>query len=319
MSKALITATLVVTAAGFFGMAVSAQVPANPRAADLQKWAIHDDTRPMPPVVDPGPAGPPAPVPSDAIVLFDGRDLSGWTTAKGEPAKWLVRDGYMEVVKGAGARSRRSAGFGDCQLHVEWAAPAPPVGSGQDRGNSGVFLMNTYEVQVLDSYESKTYADGMAAALYGQFPPLVNASRKPGEWQTYDIVFHAPRFDAERRGGVAGPDDRLPQRHPGARQRRTDRADGAQGAPAVQGARGQAAASGCRTTATRCGSATSGSANCRTVDDLTAEDHRRHDTRLPSESPMRAARCSSSLAAALVCRRVPRARGPGTAAPRRRC
>ncbi len=196
MSKALITATLVVTAAGFFGMAASAQVPANPRAADLQKWAVHDDTRPMPPVVNPGPAGPPVPVPSDAIVLFDGRDLSGWTTAKGEPAKWLVRAGYMEAVKGSGAIQTK-AGFGDCQLHVEWAAPAPPVGAGQDRGNSGVFLMNTYEVQVLDSYESKTYADGMVAALYGQFPPLVNATRKPGEWQFYDIVFHAPRFGTD--------------------------------------------------------------------------------------------------------------------------
>jgi hypothetical protein len=104
-----------------------------------------------------------------------------------------VRDGYMEAVKGSGSVITKAA-FGDCQLHVEWAAPVPAVGSGQDRGNSGVFLMNTYEVQVLDSYGSKTYADGMAAAIYGQFPPLVNASRKPGEWQTYDIVFHAPRF-----------------------------------------------------------------------------------------------------------------------------
>jgi hypothetical protein len=167
----------------------------NPRAADLQKWAIHDETRPMPPAVDPGPPGPPAPVPSDAIVLFDGRDLSGWTAATGAPAGWAVRDGYMEVVKGSGSIRTRS-GFGDCQLHVEWATPAPAAGSGQDRGNSGVFLMDTYEVQVLDSYNSRTYADGMAAAIYGQFPPLVNASRKPGEWQTYDIVFHAPHFDA---------------------------------------------------------------------------------------------------------------------------
>jgi hypothetical protein len=106
-----------------------------------------------------------------------------------------VQDGYMEVTKKGGS-IRTKQGFADCQLHVEWAAPAPPVGSGQDRGNSGVFLMNTYEVQVLDSYDSRTYADGMAAAIYGQYPPLVNASRKPGEWQTYDIVFHAPRFDA---------------------------------------------------------------------------------------------------------------------------
>jgi hypothetical protein len=149
----------------------------------------------MPPVVEPGPSGPPAPVPSDAIVLFDGRDLSGWTTAKGAPSGWAVRDGYMEVVKGKGS-IQTTRGFGDCQLHVEWATPAAAVGTGQDRGNSGVFLMNTYEIQVLDSYNSKTYADGMAAAIYGQFPPLINASRKPGEWQAYDIVFHAPRFDA---------------------------------------------------------------------------------------------------------------------------
>jgi hypothetical protein len=192
---AIVISLLAVGAAGLFGMAASAQAPVNPRAADLQKWAIHDETRPMPPVVNPGPAGPSAPVPSDAIVLFGGKDLSGWTHAKGEPARWQVRDGYMEVVKGAGAIQTK-AGFGDCQLHVEWAAPAPPVGIGQDRGNSGVFFMNLYEVQVLDSYESKTYADGMVSAIYGQFPPLVNATRRPGEWQFYDIVFHAPRFGA---------------------------------------------------------------------------------------------------------------------------
>jgi hypothetical protein len=200
--RALFVAFLIGVSAGFFGSAVSAQTPPNPRAADLQRWGVHDDTRPMPPVVDPGPAGPKAPAPADAIVLFDGSDLSGWTTARGDPAKWLVRDGYMEVVKGGGAIQTKAA-FGDCQLHVEWASPAVAVGEGQDRGNSGVFLMNTYEVQVLDSYQSRTYADGMAAAIYGQFPPLVNASRKPGEWQFYDIVFHAPRFGAD--GGLLAP------------------------------------------------------------------------------------------------------------------
>jgi hypothetical protein len=166
----------------------------NQRAAELERWGIHDESRPMPPVVDPGPAGAPVPVPSDATVLFDGKDLSQWTTTKGAPAAWLVRDGYMEVVKGAGSIKTTRA-FGDCQLHVEWMSPVVPTGSGQDRGNSGVFLMERYEVQILDSYESRTYADGMVAALYGQFPPLVNAARKPGEWQTYDIVFRAPRFD----------------------------------------------------------------------------------------------------------------------------
>lgn len=150
----------------------------------------------MPPVVHPGPAGPPAPVPADAVVLFDGSSLKEWVNAKGMPATWVVRDGYMEAVKGAGS-IKTVREFGDCQLHVEWASPNPAVGVNQDRGNSGVFLMNTYEVQVLDSYNAKTYADGMAAALYGQFPPLVNASRGPGEWQTYDIVFRAPRFAAD--------------------------------------------------------------------------------------------------------------------------
>jgi len=198
----LIISLLAAGGTALLGIAASAQAPAAGRAAELQKWAVHDESRPMPPVVDPGPAGPPAPVPADAIVLFGGKDLSGWTTSKGAPAKWLVKDGFMEAVKGAGSIQTTRA-FGDCQLHVEWASPAAAVGAGQDRGNSGVFLMNTYEVQVLDSYQSKTYADGMAAALYGQFPPLVNASRKPGEWQSYDIVFRAPRFDAA--GAVVSP------------------------------------------------------------------------------------------------------------------
>jgi hypothetical protein len=142
------------------------------------------------------------PAPSDAAVLFDGRDLSGWQVADGGPAKWKVENGYMEVVAKTGS-IRTKTGFGDCQLHVEWAAPAVVSGEGQERGNSGVFLMDTYEVQVLDCYDNKTYADGMTAAVYGQFPPLVNACRKPGEWQTYDIIFHRPRFDAS--GKVTSP------------------------------------------------------------------------------------------------------------------
>ncbi|MCX6565890.1 MAG: DUF1080 domain-containing protein [Candidatus Aminicenantes bacterium] len=175
---------------------LAAFAPVQDRKADLQKWAIHDETRPMPPVVDPGPAGPPVPAPSDAVVLFDGRDLSKWVTGKGEPAKWKVENGYMEVVKGTGS-IRTKERFGDCQLHVEWASPGVVVEAGQGRGNSGVFLMDTYEVQILDCYDNRTYADGMTAAIYGQYPPLVNACRKPGEWQAYDIVFHAPRFDPE--------------------------------------------------------------------------------------------------------------------------
>lgn len=149
--------------------------------------------RPRPPVVDPGPERPHAPPPSDAIVLFDGRDLSEWRSQEGGPAGWKVADGYMEVVAGSGAiETRRS--FGDMQLHLEWATPARASGDGQERGNSGVFLMGLYEVQILDSYDNDTYPDGQAAALYGQVPPLANACRPPDAWQSYDIIFRRPRF-----------------------------------------------------------------------------------------------------------------------------
>lgn len=156
-------------------------------------WKIHDLKRPQPPVVTPGKMEWATP-PSDAVILFDGKDLAQWSDAKGEPAKWKVENGYMEIVKGAGEiRTRQS--WGEVQLHIEWAAPTPEQDKGQDRGNSGVFFMGLYEVQVLDSYQSLTYADGQAASIYGQYPPLVNASRPPGEWQSYDIVFRRPRFD----------------------------------------------------------------------------------------------------------------------------
>jgi len=141
-------------------------------------------TWPEPKVVDPGPAGGP---PSDAIVLFDGKDLSQWHGAE----KWKIGDGY--AVCGGNLTTRRP--FGDCQLHVEWASPSEAKGEGQGRGNSGIYLMGFYEVQILDSYNNKTYFDGQAGAVYKQRPPLVNACRKPGEWQTYDIIFRAPRFD----------------------------------------------------------------------------------------------------------------------------
>ena len=154
-----------------------------------QKWKVHDSERPVPPVVTPGAqAGAP---PSDAIVLFDGKDLSKWKGPKGE-AHWKIQDGYFEETKGGNLSTIDS--WGDFQLHIEWASPAEVKGSSQGRGNSGVFLHGRYEVQVLDSYENLTYADGQASALYGQWPPLVNAARKPGEWQTYDIVFHAAKF-----------------------------------------------------------------------------------------------------------------------------
>jgi hypothetical protein len=162
------------------------------------KWQIHDLSRPVPPVIDPGTASTPETPgrpPSDAIVLFDGKDLSKWQRKDGTPAPWKVENGYFEVVPKSGYIYTRDA-FGDCQLHVEFATPSPAKGQDQDRGNSGVFLHGLYEVQVLDSYESKTYADGQASAVYGQFPPLVNASRPPAQWQVYDIIFHGPRFDA---------------------------------------------------------------------------------------------------------------------------
>ncbi len=161
------------------------------------KWKIHDPDRPVPAIVDPGTSSTqdsPGRPPSDAVVLFDGKDLSKWGHKDGSPAKWKVESGYLETVPTTGYIYTREA-FGDCQLHVEFAEPVPPKGESQERGNSGVFLMGLYEIQVLDSYENKTYADGQAAAVYGQYPPLVNAARPPGQWQTYDIVFHGPRFD----------------------------------------------------------------------------------------------------------------------------
>lgn len=167
--------------------------------AQVKDWPLHSMDRPQPPIVHVR-AVAPVPPPSDAIVLFDGTSLANWrvsdSTHKAGAAKWKVVNGYMEVVAGSGSIETTRA-FEDAQLHVEWRAPTPPKGEGQERGNSGVFLMGTYEVQVLDSYGNVTYPDGQAAAIYGQFPPLVNASRPPGEWQTYDIVFHAPRFDSD--------------------------------------------------------------------------------------------------------------------------
>ena len=157
-------------------------------------WRVHDADRPRPRVVDPGPAHDPVPPPKDAIVLFDGKNLDAWKGRDGA-AKWTIADGAMQVNRTGEIETKDE--FGDCQLHVEWCAPTPPKGDGQGRGNSGVFLFGRYEVQVLDSFENPTYADGQASALYGQKPPLVNACRPPGQWQTYDIFFRAPRFTAD--------------------------------------------------------------------------------------------------------------------------
>ena len=163
------------------------------------RWRIHDRDRPYPPVVDAGAASESVlsqRPPSDAVVLFDGTDLVKWRDADGGPAGWRVQAGYAEVAGDSDIWTREE--FGDCQLHLEWATPSAVRGEGQGRGNSGVFLMDRYEIQVLDSWQNPTYADGQAGAMYAQRPPLVNASRPPGEWQTYDAVFLAPRFEGER-------------------------------------------------------------------------------------------------------------------------
>ena len=184
------------TAVGFAILVASGTAEA--QSTTSTEWRQHDMSRPRPSVVAPAKTTLPAPGPADAVVLFDGKDLSRWQTANGGAAPWTVTNGYFEVKPGTGPIRTRGE-FGDVQLHVEWASPAPPNGAGQNRGNSGIFLMGRYEVQVLDSYQADTYADGQAGAIYGQYPPLFNASRAPGEWQAYDICFRRPRFAADGR------------------------------------------------------------------------------------------------------------------------
>lgn len=165
-------------------------------------YHVHDYNRPHPPVVTP--SDRPGGAPSDAVVLFDGRDLSKWrgqrssiTKAGSDEAQWKVESGYFEVVPKTGDLATKEK-FGDVQLHIEWSEPEGISGTSQGRGNSGVILMGKYEIQVLDSYKSPTYADGQAGAIYGQWPPLANAVRKPGDWNSYDIVFEAPKFEGEK-------------------------------------------------------------------------------------------------------------------------
>jgi hypothetical protein len=160
------------------------------RDTPILSWCgyhVHDPDRPAPKRIDPGPAPAPAPVPSDAIVLFDGKNLSHWPDSD-----WKLVDGCMESAGDKTLMSKEE--FGDCQIHLEWMAPANFEGPWYNRGNNGVMLMGVFEIQVFDSWSEKIYPDGQAAAVYGQTPPLVNVTRKPGEWQTYDIVFTAPTF-----------------------------------------------------------------------------------------------------------------------------
>ncbi len=166
-----------------------------------QKWRVHDSERPWPTVVDPGAGSLPVPPPADAVVLLGNGDLLAWTSG-GKEARWANVDGAMEARPGSGNITSRES-FGDMQLHVEFRTPPEVKGSSQGRGNSGVFLMNRYELQVLDSYQNPTYPDGQCAAFYGQWPPMVNACRGPGQWQSYDIMFIAPRFAGD--GALLSP------------------------------------------------------------------------------------------------------------------
>jgi len=167
------------------------------------KWHVHDPDRPKPRIITPGVASTqdkPGTAPSDAIVLFDGKDMSKWqSNYKGKlvPARWKLEDGCMVPVKRVGSIYTKES-FGDMQLHVEWSAPTGNTSVGQARCNSGVIIMGNYEIQVLDSFDNVTYADGQAGAIYGQYPPLVNACRKPGQWQMYDIIFEAPKFEGDK-------------------------------------------------------------------------------------------------------------------------
>lgn len=170
-------------------------------------WRVHGSSRPLPPVVTPGTPSTqdqPGRPPSDAIVLFDGTEQSvatNWESSKtGGSVPWIFADGTLQVpgdkIAAGSIRTRRH--FGDGQYHVEWTSPTEIKGRAQGRGNSGVFLLGIYEVQVLDGYDNPTYADGTVGGVYGQIPPLVNAIRAPGQWNTYDIAWVSPRFDGER-------------------------------------------------------------------------------------------------------------------------
>ena len=200
------------SAAALSGAASRRRQQPQPRPGDLGftdtpmlpnlPFHVHDPARPHPPVVTPGAAAGGAP--SDAVVLFDGKDLAKWqqrgkgaNAGKLLDAQWKVEDGFLVTGGGTGDLLTREK-FGDCQLHVEWSSPTEIRSTSQGRGNSGILLMTRYEIQVLDNWQNPTYADGQAGAIYGQWPPLAAPARKPGEWNTYDIVFEAPKFEGEK-------------------------------------------------------------------------------------------------------------------------
>jgi len=198
MRKTLFIA-VIVTTAGLGGVVLQTLAEAVLGYTDTPmlpsgKWHVHDPARPAPPVVTPGASfSDAAAAPSDAIVLFNGTDFSKWEGVNGEP-KWTIHQDYMQVEPKTGDIHTKEK-FGDFQLHLEFAEPAKVEGNSQERGNSGVFLQGIYEVQILDCYSNPTYPDGQCGAVYGQTPPLVNACKKPGQWQTYDIIFEAARWN----------------------------------------------------------------------------------------------------------------------------
>ena len=202
-----ILAGLILTAGAGLGAAIHARAQNNEHLGYQDtplvpgmKWHVHDGLRPQPKVIEPGTASTneaPGRPPSDATILFDGKDLSHWLNGNGAAAKWKIEGDNLVIAPGSGS-IRTTDQIGDCQLHIEWMEPTTIRGSGQGRGNSGVIFFNKYEIQVLDSYNSKTYPDGQAGSIYGSYPPLVNATRKQGEWQVYDILFTVPRFENEK-------------------------------------------------------------------------------------------------------------------------
>ncbi|MCW3464728.1 3-keto-disaccharide hydrolase [Chitinophaga nivalis] len=186
--------TLLVSACTMLSLSALAQNSQQMKPADTEVW------EPVPKVIVSGTATCSAP--DDAIILFDGKSLQQWENEKGGTPQWQVKNGALTVVKGAGMIKTKQQ-FEDFQLHIEWRTPAVVDGEGQGRGNSGVFLQEYYELQVLDSYNNRTYSNGQAGSFYKQKIPLVNASKKPGEWQTYDVIWTAPRFHAD--GSLQSP------------------------------------------------------------------------------------------------------------------